>query len=174
MIFFFPLHTIRVFGVTRNHAKISSFTWVWICISSSSVTVIFKSLSLLSPLFKLFGNFSAFPSCFGRWRGWDLWGERAGEEKEERKRDERKREKVEEEQGWQARMCGKALSQSNPNTPAVECALNCPVSRILFRLFPLPKVASSFPQFSSVLFSDSVVSSSLQPHGLQHARFPCP
>ena len=29
-------------------------------------------------------------------------------------------------------------------------------------------------QFSSVQFSHSVVSFSLQPHGLQHARFPCP
>ena len=29
-------------------------------------------------------------------------------------------------------------------------------------------------QFSSVQFSGSVVSDSLQPHGLQHARLPCP
>ena len=29
-------------------------------------------------------------------------------------------------------------------------------------------------QFSSVQFSSSVMSSSLQPHGLQHARPPCP
>ena len=29
-------------------------------------------------------------------------------------------------------------------------------------------------QFSSVQFSHSVVSNSLQPHGLQHARLPCP
>ena len=29
-------------------------------------------------------------------------------------------------------------------------------------------------QFSSVQFSHSVVSDSLQPHGLQHARSPCP
>ena len=28
--------------------------------------------------------------------------------------------------------------------------------------------------FSSVQFSHSVMSNSLQPHGLQHARFPCP
>ena len=31
-----------------------------------------------------------------------------------------------------------------------------------------------FSQFSSVQFSRSVVSDSLQPHGLQHARPPCP
>ena len=30
------------------------------------------------------------------------------------------------------------------------------------------------PQISSVQFSRSVVSDSLQPHGLQHARLPCP
>ena len=30
------------------------------------------------------------------------------------------------------------------------------------------------PQFSSVQFSHSVVSDSLQPHELQHARLPCP
>ena len=30
------------------------------------------------------------------------------------------------------------------------------------------------PQFSSVQFSRSVMSDSLQPHGLQHARPPCP
>ena len=32
---------------------------------------------------------------------------------------------------------------------------------------------SVFPQFSSVQFSHSVVSDSLQPHGLQYARLPC-
>ena len=31
-----------------------------------------------------------------------------------------------------------------------------------------------FPQFSSVQFSHSVVSNSLWPHELQHARLPCP
>ena len=29
-------------------------------------------------------------------------------------------------------------------------------------------------QFNSVQFSPSVMSNSLQPHGLQHARLPCP
>ena len=35
-------------------------------------------------------------------------------------------------------------------------------------------VCASVIQFSSVQFSCSVVSDSLQPHGLQHARPPCP
>ena len=35
-------------------------------------------------------------------------------------------------------------------------------------LFTLPK------RFSSVQFSHSVISGSLRPHGLQHARLPCP
>ena len=34
--------------------------------------------------------------------------------------------------------------------------------------------ASIHPKFSAVQFSHSVVSSSLQPHGLQHTRPPCP
>ena len=33
---------------------------------------------------------------------------------------------------------------------------------------------SCFTRFSSVQFSHSVVSNSLRPHGLQHARPPCP
>ena len=32
---------------------------------------------------------------------------------------------------------------------------------------------TSYPQFSSVQFSRSVVSDSLRPHGLQHTRLPC-
>ena len=35
-------------------------------------------------------------------------------------------------------------------------------------------VSDSSVQFSSVQFSHSVVSDSLRPHGLQHARLPCP
>ena len=35
-------------------------------------------------------------------------------------------------------------------------------------------VAVKSPQFSSVQFSHSVVSDSLQPHESQHARPPCP
>ena len=31
-----------------------------------------------------------------------------------------------------------------------------------------------YPEYISVQFSRSVVSDSLQPHGLQHARLPCP
>ena len=41
--------------------------------------------------------------------------------------------------------------------------------------FPeLPSGPSSFRLLGSVQFSRSVVSDSLQPHGLQHARTPCP
>ena len=36
------------------------------------------------------------------------------------------------------------------------------------------KIAGIWLLFSSVQFSHSVVSDSLQPHGLQHARLPCP
>ena len=38
----------------------------------------------------------------------------------------------------------------------------------------LPKEGSSLINFSSVQFSHSVVSNSLWPHGLKHARPPCP
>ena len=40
--------------------------------------------------------------------------------------------------------------------------------------FFLKNLLMGFNQFSSVLFSRSVMSDSLQPHGLQHARPPCP
>ena len=44
-----------------------------------------------------------------------------------------------------------------------------------FPLAPPGKVVASVcVQFSSVQFSCSVVSDSLQPHGLQYARLPCP
>ena len=41
-------------------------------------------------------------------------------------------------------------------------------------LYPIPKRSSSLSIFSSVQFSYSVLSDSLQPHRLQHARPPCP
>ena len=37
-----------------------------------------------------------------------------------------------------------------------------------------PRQVGGLLEFSSVQFSYSIVSNSLQPHGLQHARFPCP
>ena len=37
-----------------------------------------------------------------------------------------------------------------------------------------PRIIFSLPQFSSVQFSRSVMSDSLRPHGLQHARLPYP
>ena len=38
----------------------------------------------------------------------------------------------------------------------------------------IERYGAEFPRHSSVQFSRSVVSDSLQPHGLQHARPPCP
>ena len=88
---FFSLHTIRVLGVTRNHSKISSFTLVWICISSSSVTVIFKSLSLLSPLFKLPWQFQCIPFLFWAVKRLRSVGREGGREKRrEKERQKRK------------------------------------------------------------------------------------
>ena len=54
--------------------------------------------------------------------------------------------------------------------------------RLHLLTLPLNKIASKLKatrvllkyHFSSVQFSHSVMSDSLQPHGLQHARFPCP
>ena len=53
-----------------------------------------------------------------------------------------------------------------------QASAKCPISNIkdrsiLFKMFKLP-------QFSSVQFSHSVMSDSLQPHGQQHTRLPCP
>ena len=56
------------------------------------------------------------------------------------------------------------------NRPLVS-ALNIPTSACT----PVPDVAWSTPKSaSSVQFSHSVVSDYLRPHGLQHARLPCP
>ena len=44
---------------------------------------------------------------------------------------------------------------------------------MLLKSIQFEKKLRSF-QFSSVQFTHSVVSNSLQPHGLQHARLPCP
>ena len=56
-------------------------------------------------------------------------------------------------QGWVAEVQDRGLSQDAPKTN---------------------KKLSSSLTFSSVQFSRSVVSDSLRPHGLQHARPPCP
>ena len=87
---FFSLHMIRVLEVTRNHSKISSFTLVWICISSSSVTVIFKSLSLLYPLFKLPWQFQCIPFLFLEVKRFEICGERGRERKKKREREKGK------------------------------------------------------------------------------------
>ena len=51
----------------------------------------------------------------------------------------------------------------------------CPTA--CFPIFYVPREVEKYlimPNFSSVQFSRSVVSDSLRPHGLQHARPPCP
>ena len=60
------------------------------------------------------------------------------------------------------------LLQGNTSPTNIHCCCSVTKSR--------PTVCDpiSSVQFSSVQFSDSVTSDSLQPHGLQHARLPCP
>ena len=48
------------------------------------------------------------------------------------------------------------------------------VMRVPFASFPHQHLCCQYSRFSSVLFSCSVVSDSLRPHELQHARPPCP
>ena len=51
----------------------------------------------------------------------------------------------------------------------------CPGFRGLFDLGHFLELSSLFSMYVILLlFSHSVVSTSLQPHGLQHARLPCP
>ena len=45
---------------------------------------------------------------------------------------------------------------------------------VILPSYPRHPINHMTPQFSSVQFSQSVMSDSLQPHGLQHARFPYP
>ena len=55
----------------------------------------------------------------------------------------------------------------------LNCSLSyCRASMLLSNNNPVPQSFSSV-QFSSVQFSCSVISDSLRPHGLQHARPPC-
>ena len=62
------------------------------------------------------------------------------------------------------------LSPGDPSSPGIECESPA------LRLNSLPSEPPGKPRlpFSLVQFSLSVVSNSLQPHGLQHARPPCP
>ena len=53
--------------------------------------------------------------------------------------------------------------------------LKCKPKLYAFKEYPVWEEINKFSvQFSSVQFTHSVVSNSLQPHGLQHARLPCP
>lgn len=131
----FPLQVIRVLRVTGNHSKISSFTFVWMCISSCLVMVIFVSLILPFPLLLAPLTISV---CFI-----SVWG---SEEVDFRiKRIFRERGREEWEQGSQARTYRKALLYSSPNIPTVEHALSFPVPRILFTLSSQPQVVPFFP-----------------------------
>ena len=77
---------------------------------------------------------------------------------------------------WETFIYVLQISQSNHEQRSVSFFSD--VTRITVRLgYFLDCSASSFPssvQFSSVQFSRSVVSNSLRPHRLQHARLPCP
>ena len=53
----------------------------------------------------------------------------------------------------------------------LKCVLSCPLNRwVNWDIEQL----NILPKFSSIPFSHSVMSDSLLPHGLQHARLPCP
>ena len=56
---------------------------------------------------------------------------------------------------------------------AIKSQYKCPLLREVFCDHPV-EMLSYFLQFSSVQFSHSVMSDSLQSHGLQHTRPPCP
>ena len=66
-------------------------------------------------------------------------------------------------------LCTVPISNKSLRVPQ-ECSEN-PVSCLQAPTLGLALLRSSL---SSVQFSRSVVSNSLQPHGLQHARLPCP
>lgn len=138
----FSLQLLRILGVTRSHSKINDFPLAWICISSSSVTMIFMSFNLLSPL--PWVPLAISVHSFSIWGGEEvgirikwIWGERGKKGGKERGKKETER-RGKEEQGWQSKTCGEALTHSNPNIPATDCALGFPVSRI-FTLFFYPK-----------------------------------
>ena len=76
-----------------------------------------------------------------------------------------------------------------PWTAARQASLSITISQSLLKLMsiesvmpsnhhilcrPLLLLPSVFPSISSVQFSHSVMSNSLWPHGLHHARLPCP
>ena len=68
---------------------------------------------------------------------------------------------------------GEALIQAAKTRPGKDCGSDHELIISKFRL-KLKKVEKITGPFSSVQFSHSVVSNSLQPHELQLARPPCP
>ena len=77
-----------------------------------------------------------------------------------------------------------SLSLPNPKIPQIWACRKYPpirfrstlpsLLRMMKRFPPKDNLCSSLFSFSSVQFSHSVMSDSLQPHELQHARPPCP
>ena len=63
--------------------------------------------------------------------------------------------------------------QAAKTRPGADCGSDYELLIAKFRL-KLKKVGETTRPFSSVQFSHSVVSNSLRPHELQHARLPCP
>ena len=65
---------------------------------------------------------------------------------------------------------------SSPSPPAFSLSQHQGLSQWISSLYQVDKVLEPQlqHQFSSVHFSHSIVSDSLQPHGMQHARPPCP
>lgn len=98
-------------------------------------------------IFGSLGSFSHPMSIFGG-KQVDVRIKSGSEGREVRRKGEKERERRKgrkENRSLQARMCGKVLPHSSPDTPATECALSVLVPRILLILFSLPEVASFFP-----------------------------
>ena len=75
---------------------------------------------------------------------------------------------------------GKGQKQTNKQTISLQASLllwkeNLPLpAKSSVDFTSLPGTGSHDHPLSSVRFSPSIMSDSLRPHGLQHARFPCP
>ena len=90
---------------------------------------------------------------------------------------------------WWSRVLASYLNKAQVNAPALSPGLDCDTSTALHAWshphstlgLPTPRhvlICALCPRETLskalLLFSHSVVSDSLQPHGLQHARVPCP
>ena len=61
-----------------------------------------------------------------------------------------------------------------PWTASCQASLSLTISQNLLKLMSIESVMLSSLMMMLLLFNHSVLSDSLQPHGLQHARLPCP